>query len=259
MKINYSKYILNCDPSINPLSDWGYAEALEAELISFNSTIKSKDLREDWWEIRDQGNTGACVGFATADSLLRWHYVQGGLIDKGDLPSPRFIWMANKETDNITNYPTSFIDRAGTQTKLALRVARNYGCVMENALPMKGGLSKLSTYTFYTKASKLRISSYHNLGKDPQIWRRWIANQGPILTRLNVDQTWDQATQNGGRLEEYKPNTTRGGHAVALVGFSPEGFIVRNSWGKNWGDIGFAYASNSYAQNAFTEAYGAVL
>jgi len=33
----------------------------------------------------------------------------------------------------------------------------------------------------------------------------------------------------------------------------------RNSWGTGWGHRGFAYASNAYAQDAFTEAYGAVL
>jgi C1A family cysteine protease len=45
---------------------------------------------------------------------------------------------------------------------------------------------------------------------------------------------------------------------VALVGYTPEGFIVRNSWGVEWGDCGFGYASNAYA-GAFTEAYGVTL
>ncbi len=42
----------------------------------------------------------------------------------------------------------------------------------------------------------------------------------------------------------------------ALVGYTPDRFIVRNSWGTSWGDQGFAYASVAYAQAAFTEAYG---
>ncbi|NQT15070.1 MAG: hypothetical protein HQ582_20100, partial [Planctomycetes bacterium] len=58
---------------------------------------------------------------------------------------------------------------------------------------------------------------------------------------------------------QYLPNTVRGGHAVCLVGYTKQHFIVRNSWNTGWGHRGFAYASNAYAQAAFTEAYGAVL
>ena len=57
-------------------------------------------------------------------------------------------------------------------------------------------------------------------------------------------------------MDEYQPDTTRGGHCVALVGYRKDRFIVRNSWGSGWGDKGFAYASLAYAQAAFTEAYG---
>ena len=46
---------------------------------------------------RDQGTSGAGVGFAAADGVLHWHYRQAGLLAEGERPSPRFIWMANKE------------------------------------------------------------------------------------------------------------------------------------------------------------------
>jgi hypothetical protein len=239
--------------------DWGYEDAISAGVVADKKPPPAKDLRAKWWDIRSQGSTGACVGFATADGVLRWHYVTAKLIKTNMLPSPRFIWMANKETDNITSYPTTFIESAGTQTKLALGVARNYGCVLEEDLPMTGGLSALSTAAFYAKAARLRIASYHNLGGDLGHWRSWIANQGPILTRLDVDRTWDQATQTGGYLERYRPETARGGHAVCFVGYTKDHFIVRNSWGEDWGDQGFAYALDGYAEVAFTEAYGAVL
>jgi C1A family cysteine protease len=71
-----------------------------------------------------------------------------------------------------------------------------------------------------------------------------------------VDDAWYAATENAGNMDEYLPDTKRGGHAVAIVGYRPGRFIVRNSWGTDWGDGGFAYASAAYAQEAFTEAYG---
>ncbi len=117
----------------------------------------------------------------------------------------------------------------------------------------------MSSGTFYARASKLRISSYHSIGRNLKYWRHWLAFNGPILTRLGVDRTWDQATQNKGLLDKFVPNTIRGGHAVCLVGYTKDHFIVRNSWGKEWGDKGFAYASNEFAKAAFTETYGATI
>lgn len=257
-------FILNCSPSARPEDDWTFEDAIAAGVVDVAATAPvSKDLRAAWWKIENQGSTGACVGFSTAYGVLRWHYVTAGLLKKSqklsEKPSARFIWMANKETDGITSYPTTFIETTGTQTKLALNVARKYGCVTDAELPMAGGLSMLSSSAFYTKAAPFRISSFHNLGRDLTDWRCWLANQGPILTRLGVDRTWDRATANGGHLAKYLPNTVRGGHAVCLVGYTKDYFIVRNSWGTGWGDDGFAYASDAYAQEAFTEAYGAVL
>ena len=195
------------------------------------------DLRRPDWPVRDQGSTGACVGFAAADGVLHWHYWKAGLLPPGERPSPRFIWMANKETDRLTDYPTTFIESAGTQTKRALRVARRYGCVLDSALPMDGGLSPLRATAFYTMAAKYRIASYHNLRRNRTAWRRWLSNQGPILARVAVDRTWRQATRTHGELAVYRPDQDEGGgHAICLVGFTADTFIVRNSWGAAWGD-----------------------
>ncbi len=85
-----------------------------------------------------------------------------------------------------------------------------------------------------------------------------MATKGPILTRLDCDNTWMNAKNTGGRLDAYDAMSMQGGHAVALVGYDPNQFIVRNSWGTTqWGDKGFGYASNAYAAAAFTEGYGA--
>ena len=47
-----------------------------------------------------------------------------------------------------------------------------------------------------------------------------------------------------------------GGHAVAIVGYQPSSddsdeslFIVRNSWGEDWGDKGYCYFPESYILN----------
>jgi hypothetical protein len=56
-----------------------------------------------------------------------------------ELLSPRFIWMASKETDDIITTPTTFIEGAGTSIKQALEIAKKYGCVLDSLLPFNSG------------------------------------------------------------------------------------------------------------------------
>jgi hypothetical protein len=255
------KRILNCKPSPKIEEDWTYEVAAEADIVAAAPPIPaSKDLRETWWKINDQGTTGSCVGWATADSVLRWHFVKVGKLATNDLLSPRFIWMASKETDQFLTRPTTFIETEGTSLKTALDIARKFGVVRDTYLPFASGkLYPGQAKTFYATAALRKIVAYFNLGTNLTEWRSWLATKGPILTRLDVDRTWDDADVTGGNLVEYKPETRRGGHAVALIGYTPNTFIVRNSWGTTWGDNGFGYASLAYAQAAFTEAYGVEL
>ena len=189
---------------------------------------------------------------------MRWHLAKRGRIAKAERLSPRFVWMASKEIDEFNTRPTTFIEPEGTSLKAALDVARKFGTVKDSALPFQPPkLFQGSAQTFYALAAQLKIASYINLGRNLAAWRAWLANNGPILTRLNVDSTWMAAKSTQGRLDVYDATSMQGGHAVALVGYDMSMFIVRNSWGTvNWGHAGFGYASNGYAAAAFTEAYG---
>ena len=162
----------------------------------------TKDLRATWWKINDQGSTGSCVGWATADSVVRWHLAKAGRITNADLLSPRFIWMAAKETDAFTTRPTTFVETEGTSLKAALDVVRKYGAIRDKLMPFAAGtLFPGDAKTFYALAAQLKILAYFNLGTNLSNWRTWLATKGPILTRLDVDRTWDQAPVNKGMLE----------------------------------------------------------
>lgn len=110
-----------------------------------------------------------------------------------------------------------------------------------------------------SSSRKERRNPYFNLGvSDKQQWRQWLATTGPILARIGVDITWDNVEQDG-LLDVYKPSTNRGGHAIAIVGYTSERWIIRNSWGDDWGDDGYAYASHAYVDAGITEAYGVIV
>jgi C1A family cysteine protease len=257
--------ILNCVPSKSIEEDWTFKNAIDADILAGPAALPpSVDLREDWWGIGDQADHGACVGFATADSLLRWHFVKKNLLPKNKRLSVRFVWMASKEMDEFDGTPSTFLEAPGTSLKSALNITRRYGCVAESMLPFEPiKLFHGPPKTFFADASKLKIANYFNLRKPTDDWeatknnwRTWLATTGPIITALGVDATWDNADKTNGNLDVYKPDTVRGGHAIALVGYTSDRFIVRNSWGVGWGDKGFGYASDEYAKAAFAEAYG---
>jgi C1A family cysteine protease len=248
--------ILNCEDSKKQELDWAQEHAAAAGVVRAKKIPDRVDLREKWWNIGNQFDTGACVGFATADSVVRWHMVKAGMIKKTEHLSERYVWMAAKETDDDKTRPTTFIDCEGTSLKAALDICRKYGVVLSTDLSFKGKLSKREVKTFYARAARRKIGSYFNLRVRPDKWREWIATQGPILARLVVDENFDDSRISTKVLNEYGKGD--GGHAVAIVGYTKEHFIIRNSWG-SWKDKGYAYATDAYVTKAFTEAYGIAL
>lgn len=260
MAISASQRVFNVVPSPNPEQDWTYSNAVNAGVLAALPPPESLDLRAEWWPVGDQGRSGSCVGWAVADGVLRWHFVRQGRLDPADGLSIRQVWMGAKELDGERT-PASFLEAFGTTLKAALDLAREYGVVPESLLPITSPrFYQGDPKAFYTTAAQRRIASYHSLGPAGPVWRSWLANSGPILARLDCDAVWDQAKANGGRLSGYQRPDKPRGHAVAIVGYTPDHFIVRNSWGsEHWGDGGFGYADNAYAKDAFTEAYGVIL
>jgi Papain family cysteine protease len=253
--------ICNLVPSKGTEKDWTFHDAIASGALgAVTAPPASVDLRAAWWAIDDQEDTGSCVGWATAEGVVRYHMVAAGKLAKNVLLSPRFVWMASKETDAYTTRPETFIEEAGTSLKAAVDIVRNYGAVPMSLLPFHIA-TKMYTgneNAFFATAAQLKIASYFNLHRDPNQWKSWLASHGPILAGLSVDHTWDNATATGGNIDAFMPNTVRGGHAVTIIGYMASGrFIVRNSWGTGWGDHGFGYVSPAYiAAGFFDESYG---
>ncbi len=257
------KRLYNSIESHDQHEDWSLRKARALGLSAKQTKIPpAKDLRRDWWNIGNQGATGSCVGWALADSVLRYHFVKAGKLRKHEHISVRYIWMAAKEMDHKCTYPTTFLDDAGTSAKSALRVATKIGVLKTSVLPFEGGLVKLKEAHFLNVAGRLKVKAYFNLcgtqaGKLDR-FKEWLAFHGPILTRLKVDPSWTNIKPDG-QLRKYDRAKANGGHAVSIVGYTSSHFIIRNSWGPAWGDNGFAYASYDYATDAFHEAYGIVV
>ncbi len=255
--------VTNILPSKKTEEDWSIEDAEKKGLIpKIKMPVPDKmDLREDWWHVGNQLDTGACVGWALADGVIRWYFTKSGKIKETQKLSARYLWMASKELDYDNSRPTSFLEKSGTTLKDALIIATKFGLALEEDLPFIGTLSKVDEDVFFQKTANNRISAFFNLVKGldkKENVRRWIASKGPVVASLIPDANWDQIPSDG-KLEKYNGGIFPTAHAISIVGYYPGGFIVRNSFGTQWGAKGFALVSDAYLDQGFNECYGLIV
>lgn len=104
----------------------------------------------------------------------------------------------------------------------------------------------------YDHGANFKIEESEYITTDLEMWQHTLAEGYPIAFCLNTFQSFDQANKNRGRVPMPKPSdnvrATHGWHAMLCVGYSDpdQVFIVRNSWGKTWGDQGYCYIPYAY-------------
>jgi hypothetical protein len=247
-----------------PGDDLGLAAAAAEDNLSDVPVPDAVDLRADWHEVGDQGHTTSCVGWAVADSVVRWHLVKAGRLPPHERLSARHVWMAAKETDLRDEYPSSFLEEAGTSLKTGLDVVRKFGAVLDTELPWTGGLAGGTPDEFNAKAAERKVARYYNLGDDSVPdrsvhfagWRRWMHQHGPVAVLLQLDRHFKNP---GELLDDFDESSVVGSHAAALFGYGPDHFLMRSSWGPGWGDGGYAKMSLAFAAAAVIESYGVVI
>jgi papain like protease len=262
--------VLNVGPSPARDEDHTPAAAEAAGHLAAVEPPSRCDLREPWYTVGDQGHTGSCVGWALADSVLWRQLVRADKLSVEARLSPRFMWMAAKEmrakltptAGEPAWHPTTFLEQGMTDVKSALDVARTYGVALEQELPWQGHLFPGPIEDFYDSARERKITHYYRLddGEDSSAWfghwRRWIDQHGPVLIVVGVDPQFLDGPQ---LLATIDLDAVSDHHAAALVGYSPNGFLIRCSWGTDWGKGGYAVATEDYLDQATLESYGVVV
>jgi len=153
--------ICNLVPSTGTETDWKFEDALAVGALQAGQRPDEMDLRAEWWDIGDQGSTGSCVGWATAEGLMRYQLTQAGKLGRDQHVSPRYVWMGSKETDEFTTRPETFIEASGTSLKAAVALCVKLGIVTEDVLPFRlkttlyGGNSTMVSSSFGIRTSAL--------------------------------------------------------------------------------------------------------
>ncbi|MBP5156685.1 MAG: C1 family peptidase, partial [Treponema sp.] len=114
----------------------------------------------------------------------------------------------------------------------------------------KGKVKQKPSKQAYEEAQKNKISKYERLPLKLESWKTALAKGYPIIFGIMLYESF-QNPRNGRISMPARGEKDQGGHAMCCVGYSDPDrvFIVRNSWGHQWGDGGYCYIPYDYMMN----------
>ena len=188
--------------------------------------------------VKDQGSCGSCWAFATVANLEGLYAAKKGTIKTFS----EQMLVDCDTTDSGCN--GGLMEYAFTWLK------QNGGIMYESDYTYKGtkGTCKSSS----SKYADFKVTGYKKLGSSYSTWscvdedevKEFLYTTGPLAIALNADplQTYTSGILD---LTSTKCSSSGINHAVTLVGYGTDSsssknyWIVKNSWGKSWGESGY--------------------
>jgi len=238
---------LDAFPDKIDVRDWFYQPALQplpAQVINCHRVPK----------IFEQG-AGACTGFALA-AVINYHLVNNGRFTKEQIAekecvSPRMLYEMARRYDE---WPGE--EYSGSSARGTIKGWNAHGVVKqwqweddETSSFGKHFDNELAKNALQTPAG----AYYRVMHREVRDMHSALNETGILFATLMIHEGWQKPK----KIVQYKfdkdvevaiidlPVIERmdradGGHAIAIVGYTKDGFIVQNSWGETWGKGGFA-------------------
>ena len=197
-------------------------------------------------EILDQGQEGACTGFALAAVANFLLHNQG----QSRRVSPRMFYEMARRYDE---WPGEWYE--GSSARGAMKGWLRHGVAQRSVWSDTQTGTAHMTPAVVRDAMKCPGGAYYRVNhRQVRDMHAALAEVGILYVTLMVHDGWFEPGPgtttigyvDGGKSKSLKlPIITRkgradGGHAVAIVGYAEQGFIIQNSWGPGWGAGGFA-------------------
>ena len=202
------------------------------------------DLRLLCSKVEDQGDLGSCTANALAGALEF-------LERKDQVPykdfSRLFIYYNERALEHTINSDSGAMLRDGIKT------LAKQGVCSEKKWPYVVSKFKAKPGpACYKEALDHQITSYHRILTLDEM-RTCLAEGFPFIFGFTVYESFEsREVARTGVVNLPKPNErVLGGHAVLAVGYDHprQRFIVRNSWGENWGMNGYFSLPYKYLDN----------
>ena len=111
-----------------------------------------------------------------------------------------------------------------------MKILYKHGIVKEKQYPYNS-LSIETPKKLLKSGRKNRITGYGQIYTLENLKKALYTN-GPCLISF---ETYNETERMWKQIDNEPP---LGGHGMCVVGYNKEGFIIRNSWGTNWGNNG---------------------
>ncbi len=187
--------------------------------------------------VMNQGNCGSCVAFATVATLEARTSVATGAPWLAPSFSPQEVFACGGggcASGWLPDEAADYLKRTGT--------------VDEACMPYTSGVTgedvECNQKCSDSKSRTSKIISYSmpsSYGGSVDAVKAAL-KKGPLITTLMV--YGDFMTYASG-VYKHVTGSALGGHAVSLVGYddTKRAWLIRNSWGKEWGENGFGWIS----------------
>ncbi len=201
------------------------------------------DLRPYLTPVEDQSAVNSCVANAIVGA---YEYLVNRHVGEADDVSRLFVYYNARIFDGIE------AQDIGSTITSSIRVLQEMGACTEETWPYNpNSVNEKPSEDAYEEAQEFLAEIAEEIDVDLYTMKHCLAEGYPFAFILRLFKSFSQAGRSGkvpmpDRNEERRE--THGNHAMLCVGYSDESemFIVRNSWGEDWGDRGYCYIPYDY-------------
>ncbi|CAF1399559.1 unnamed protein product [Didymodactylos carnosus] len=226
-----------------------HTKKLKAGMTKNLALPSSVDLRQYMTPVEEQGTKmNSCVANALAGAVEYLMLRESGVhIDVSRL----FIFYNSR----IIEEKTRHIDNTGVTIESGIKAIQKFGVCRESTWPYDPRLvNQEPSQKAFDEARRITIEPLQ-VQMDLDTMRECLAMGYPFCFGLKLFSSFQTVELNQGYIP--MPEVTerllnkKGYHAVLAVGYDDEEqhFIIRNSWGRKWGDQGYGYIPYSYMTN----------